>query len=71
MKHPDRLKWHVNVVIKPGLNFECVIIKRSYKSYGMKIENVMLDQNYALFLRVAKSFGKNLKKNISLFSFRN
>ena len=37
----------------------------------MKIENVMLDQNYALFLRVAKSFGKNLKKNISLFSFRN
>ena len=37
----------------------------------MKIEKVLLYRNYALFLRVAKSFAKNLKQNITLFSFRN
>ena len=52
-----------------GLTFELVIIKGSYKSYRINIEKVLLYRKYALFLRVAESFGKNLKQNISLFSF--
>ena len=38
MKHSNGLKWRVNVVLKPGLAFECLIIKRSYESHGIKIE---------------------------------
>ena len=52
-----------------GLTFELVIIKGSYKSYRINIEKVLLYRKYALFLREAESFGKNLKQNISLFSF--
>ena len=34
----------------------------------MKIEKVLVYLNYALFLRVAKSFGKNLKQIFHCFS---
>ena len=30
----------------------------------MNIEKILLYRNYALFLRVAKSFAKNLKQNM-------
>ena len=45
-----------------GLAFECLIIKRSYKSHGMKIEKVLLYWNYTPFLRVVKNLDKNLKQ---------
>ena len=54
MKHSNGLQWFVNVILKSGLAVECLIIKRNYKSHGMKIEKVLLYRNYAIFLWVAK-----------------
>ena len=48
----------MNVVLKPGLSFEFLVIKRSYESHGMKIEKVLLYWEYALFLVVAKALVK-------------
>ena len=50
MKHSNRLKWHLNVVLIPALTFECLIIKRNCKSHGLKLEELLLYQKYALLL---------------------
>ena len=52
MKHSNTLKRRVNVVLKPDLTFECVIIERSYKSHEIKMKFFLLYRNYGLFLRV-------------------
>ena len=54
MENSNGLQQFVNVILKSSLTVECLIIKRNYKSFEMKIEKVLLDQNYAIFLRVAK-----------------
>ena len=42
MKHSNELERRVDVVLKFGLAFECLIVKRRYKSHGIKIEKVLL-----------------------------
>ena len=69
MKHYNGLKWSVKVILKPGLAFECLILKRSYKSHGRKTVKVLLYWNYALFFWVAKNFGKKLKHFIVLLYY--
>ena len=54
MENSNGLQQFVNVILKSSLTVECLIIKRNYKSFEMKIEKVLLYQNYAIFLRVAK-----------------
>ena len=54
MENSNGLQRFVNVILKSSLTVECLIIKRNYKSFEMKIEKVLLYQNYAIFLRVAK-----------------
>ena len=52
MMRPNGLKWRVNVVLKPDLTLECVIIERSYKSHEIKVKIFLLYRNYGLFLRL-------------------
>ena len=54
MEHSNGLQWYVNVILKFSLAVECLIIKRNCKSHRMKIEKILLYQNYAIFLQVAK-----------------
>ena len=68
-QHEALQQVKMNVVLKPRLIFNCLIITRNYKSREMKIEQFLLYRNYALFPQATKSFGKNLKQNISLFLF--
>ena len=68
-QHEALQQVKMNVALKPRLIFNCLIITRNYKSREMKIEQFLLYRNYALFLQATKSFGKNLKQNISLFLF--
>ena len=70
-KHSNGLEWPVNLVLKSGLHSKCFIIKGIYKSHRIKLQKVLLHWNYALFLWVAKSFGKNLKQIFYCFSLEN
>ena len=71
MKHSKRLKWHVSVV--PGFVPKFLIIKRSYKSHGMKIESFLLWNtkywNYALFYERQKILVKSWNKIFYCFLF--
>ena len=67
MKHSNGLRWPLNVVLKPGLIFECIIIKRSYKSHEIKIGNVLLYRNCALFYGWHKPLVKSWNKMFRCF----
>ena len=71
MKHSKRLKWHVSVV--PGFAPKFLIIKRNYKSHGMKIESFLLWNskywNYALFYERQKILVKSWNKIFHCFLF--
>ena len=55
MKHSNGFNdVRMNVVIKPIITFECLIIKRSYKSHGVKTEKVLLYRNNAIIVFYSK-----------------
>ena len=61
MEHSSGLTWNVNLVLQPGLDFECLIVKKEATKSRNENKKGYLYRNYALFLQVAKNFGKNLK----------